>query len=113
AERDAQQCISLSLDRQLTAKARAMAGALMFDAGNCAGAAEHFSKAIEVLPEQPPMDMVRYRYGVCLQRNGDWKGARKQFSIVMQKYPNSPAAPWAQRASGWPHDCFTVQAGVF
>ena len=113
AGQDAQKCIALSADRNLTAKARAMCGALYFDMGNTEAAIEQYAKAVDLLPEKPPTDMVRYRYGVCLQRGGDWKAAKKQFRLVCEKYPGSQAAPWARRLAEWPHACFSIQCGVY
>jgi len=113
AGRDAQKCIALSTDRILTAKARAMAGAFYFDTGNVGAAIEQYAKAVDALPDNPPADMVRYRYGVCLQRHGEWQNARKQFSIVLQKFPGSRVAPWARRMADWNNDFFSVQCGVF
>lgn len=113
AGRDVQKCIALSTDRVLTAKARAMAGAFYFDSGNVTAALEQYAKAVKALPEKPPADMVRYRYGVCLQRHGEWKNAKEQFQIVAQKFPTSQAAPWARRMLEWDHEFFSVQCGVF
>lgn len=113
AGRDVQKCIALSTNRVLTAKARAMAGAFYFDSGNVGAAIEQYAKAVDGLPKEPPADMVRYRYGVCLQRHGEWANARKQFEIVTRDFPNSQAAPWARRMLEWRHEFFSVQCGVF
>lgn len=113
AGRDVQKCIALSTNRTLTAKARAMAGAFYFDSGNVTAAIEQYAKAIDGLPKEPPADIVRYRYGVCLQRHSEWDNARKQFEIVVRDYPSSQAASWARRMLEWRHDFFSVQCGVF
>lgn len=113
AGRDVQKCIALSTNPTLTAKARAMAGAFYFDSGNVTAAIEQYAKAVEALPKEPPADMVRYRYGVCLQRHNEWANARKQFEIVIRDFPASQAAPWARRMLQWRHEFFSVQCGVF
>lgn len=97
AKRDATQCIQLAQDKELKAKASAMAGTLCFESGDDSSAVAYFSDAMKGLPEKPPADLVRFRYGVCLQRLGRWDEARRQFGIILQRYPSSDLAEHAKR----------------
>jgi tetratricopeptide (TPR) repeat protein len=113
ATQDVQHCIALSKDPKLTALAHAMAGGLLFDAGNSDAARAHFERAMTDLPDEPPMDVARYRYGICLQRAGQWKQARQQFAAVSQRYAGQPIAERARRLYDWPHEFFSIQCGAF
>jgi tetratricopeptide (TPR) repeat protein len=110
---DVQQCIRVSQDEALRAKGHAMAASLLYETGRTRAAIEHFARAVGRLPEQPPTDLARYRYGVCLQREGRWKEARLQFAAVFQRYPGSDLAPNARQMHDWPHDHFSIQCGAF
>ncbi len=110
---DARNCIRLAQDSELAAKAHAMAGALMFEQGKFNEAASHFASALPGMPEAPPTDLVRYRYGLSLQRIGDWQKARLEFAAVFQRYPGSDLAQHARRMYDWPHNCFVIQCGAF
>jgi TolA-binding protein len=113
AASDAQQCIRVSAQSDLTAKAHAMAGALLYESGKESAALSHFAKALRSLPEEPPTDLVRYRYALCLQHEGHWKEARLEFAAVFQRYPSSTLAAHAKRMYDWPHDYFSIQCGAF
>lgn len=113
AGEDIQQCIRLSRDRTLTAKAHAMSGALLFESGNDSGAVRHYEKALKHLPEERDKDLVHYRYGICLQRVGRWDAAKGQFATVFRRYPKSSVAELARRHHAWPHDYFVVQCGAY
>ncbi|HVP13581.1 MAG TPA: tetratricopeptide repeat protein [Phycisphaerae bacterium] len=113
AAEDAQHCIRLSRDAVLTAKAHAMTATLLYEAGKSAAAIPHFASALKGLPDGPPADLVRYNYGVCLQREGQWKQARMEFAAVPRLFPSSPLAENAKRMNEWPNDFFTIQCGAF
>lgn len=113
ALRDALRCIELSKDDDLTAKAHAMAGSLEFELGNRAAASPHFAKALRRLPEKPPTDLIRYRYAICLQQEGAWHDAKKQFALVLQRYPGGDLAEHARRMSEWPGNYHAIQCGAF
>jgi tetratricopeptide (TPR) repeat protein len=112
ALKDAEQCIALSKDKMLTAEAHAMAGTLNFEAGNDVDAIDHFAKALNDLPEKPPADLIRYRYAVCLQRQGRWSDARREFGILIQRYPSGDIGENARRMVEWKGDYFTIQCGL-
>lgn len=113
AKRDATQCIQLAQDKELKAKASAMAGTLSFESGDDSSAVAYFSDAMKGLPEKPPADLVRFRYGVCLQRLGRWDEARRQFGIILQRYPSSDLAEHAKRMYEWRGDYFSIQCGAY
>lgn len=113
ATEDAQQCVRLSKQPDLTAKACAMAGELLSESGKSAAAISHFAEALKKLPETPPTDLVRYRYAICLQREGRWAEARQQYTAICKGYPSSSLAEPAKRMLEWPYDYFVVQCGAF
>lgn len=109
---DARSCIRYAREPDLRTKAHAMAGSLLFEAGNTSEALRHYAAAMR-MPERPPKDLLRFRYGVCLQREGRWRQARLEFAAVFQRYPDSNLAGRARRAYDWPHDYFSIQCGAF
>ena len=113
AQSDLRKAVELSLKPDLTARANAMAGALAFESGNFDEAGKRFEAALRVLPERPPYDLVRYRYGVCLQRKGEWKQARSQFATLLQKYQGTSLRDQAQRMLDWGKDYFSIQCGAY
>ncbi len=113
ATADVLACIRYSKQKDQTGKAHAMAGTLLLEAGRTSTAARHYAMALQALPEAPPADLVRYRYGLCLQREGRWREAKLQFAAVYQKYPASDLADDARRIYRWNHDYFTIQCGAF
>jgi tetratricopeptide (TPR) repeat protein len=110
---DAEKAVELSRDETLTTNARAMAGTLAFETGDEAAARAHFAEAIQSLPERAETALVRYRYGLCLQHAGEWKEARAQFAIVVQRHPSGDLAEHARRMVEWPADHFSIQCGAF
>ena len=110
---DINNCIRLSRDAELAAKAHAMAGALLFEQGKFNDAATHFAQALPHLSEAPPTDLGRYRYALSLQRLGEWQKARLEFAAVFQRYPGSDLAPHARLMYEWPNDYFAIQCGAF
>lgn len=113
ASTDAQHCIRLSGHSGLTAKAHAMTATLLYETGKEAAALPHYAEALKGLADEPPTDIVRYRYALCLQHQGRWREARLEFAAVFQRYPQSDCAPHARRMYEWPHDAFSIQCGAF
>lgn len=113
AVEDAQRSIRLCKDDDLKAKAHATVATLLWESGKTAAAIHHYSEALKGLPETPPTDLVRFRYGLCLQREGQWGQARGEFTTISQKYPGSELAEHARRMSEWPVDGFKIQCGAF
>jgi len=113
AEADARQCLKLSKDENLTARAHANLATLLYEANRIHEAIPHFADALKALPDRPPTDLIRYRYGLSLQRENRWKEARVQFAAVYQQYPTSTSAQHAKRLCEWPHEYFSIQCGAF
>lgn len=113
AAEDAQRCIAKSSDPVLTARAHATTASILFEQRRHKPAVSHYKRALKNLPEDPGRDLVHFNYGVCLQRVGDWRGARAQFSIVQRRYPTSSLAERARRAAAWPHEYFSIQCGAY
>lgn len=113
AEADAKQCLKLSKDAALTARAHANLATLLYEANRIREALPHFAEALKGLPDRPPTDLMRYRYGLSLQRENRWKEARVQFAAVFQHYPTGTSAQHAKRLYEWPHDFYSIQCGAF
>lgn len=113
AVEDAQHSIRLCKQDDLKARAHATAATLLWESGKTGAAILHYTEALKGLPETPPTDLVRFRYGMCLQREGQWRQARGQFTTISQKYPGSELAEHARRMNEWPVDGFRIQCGAF
>ena len=113
AEADARQCLKLSKNAALTARAHANLATLLYEANRIREALPHFAEALKGLPDRPPTDLMRYRYGLSLQRENRWKEARVQFATVYQQYPTGASAQHAKRLYEWPHDFYSIQCGAF
>ena len=113
AEADAQTCVRLARNADVRANAHATLASLLYESGRTDQALGHYAEALKVLPDKPPADLVRYRYGICLQRAGRWEDARREFASVYQRYPDSDLAAHARRMRDWPIDAFSIQAGAF
>ncbi|RIK70933.1 MAG: hypothetical protein DCC66_03410 [Planctomycetota bacterium] len=113
AQSDIERCLALSKNSDLIARAHATAGELAFEAGDAKKASEHFRLALRNLPERPPYDLARFRYGVCLAQLGEWKNAREQWGAVVRGYPGSSITDQTQRMLAWPGDFFSIQCGAY
>lgn len=115
ATSDAMSCIRYTKDSGLRARAHAMAGSLLFEADRSSEAIPHYAKALSNISDLPQKekDLLRYRYGLSLQREGRWRDSRLEFAAVFQRYPTSDLAPHARRMYDWPHDCYSIQCGAF
>jgi len=110
---DLQTCIQLSKRPDLTAKAYASLGGIQHDLGQLQIAASSFQKSLQNLPNTPPADQVRLRYGICLQRLGLWDEARTQFSTLLTRFPSSPYVEDARHRLAWNNPFFSIQCGAF
>lgn len=113
AREDARKCVELAKDRELKANAHATLATLLYENNNTIEAIDHFDAALKSLPDKPPADLLHYRYGICLQREGRWQDARLEFAAVYQRYPSSTLADHARRLYEWPHNAFSIQVGAF
>ncbi len=110
---DLQVCVQLSKRPDLTARAYASLGGIQHDLGQLQAAAGSFQRALQKLPNAPPADQVLLRYGICLQRLGQWDDARTQFSTLLSRFPTSPYAEDARRRLNWKNAFFAIQCGAF
>ncbi len=87
-------------------------GDIAFDAGDMALAEASYRQALGQLDHtRKPIDEIRFRMGVAMQRLSRWNEADLQFARLMEQFKDSPLAARAQRlvhATAW-----TVQAGAF
>ncbi len=113
AESDARQCIKLTKSPELSARAHATLATLLYEANRPAEAIAAFQIALAGLPDRSPKDLLTYRYGLCLQREGRWPEARKAFSDVFSKYPGTETSQNARRMHDWKHDFFSIQCGAY
>ena len=113
ARADLQQALDSSKRPDLTARLHATLGSLDYADDNLMAAADHYRQAVPALPNVPPKDLVLFRLGLCLQRQGEWPEARKHFAQLISDYPASRVAESAKPRFNWPHDFFTIQVGAF
>jgi tetratricopeptide (TPR) repeat protein len=113
AQSDIERCLAISKNADLTARAHALMATLAFEAGDSQKAIEHYRQAFKNLPTRPPYDLARYRYGVCLAQEGQWKDAREQWSEVVKNYNGSEMIEQTQRMLSWPGDYFSIQCGAY
>lgn len=113
AESDARHCIRLTKSRDLSAKAHATLATLLYEANRTAEAIPAFQNALAGLPDRSPKDLLTYRFGLCLQREGRWVEARKAFSDVYSKYPGTETSQNARRMHDWKHDFYAIQCGAY
>ena len=113
ARADLQQALDGSKRPDLTAKLHATLGSLDYAEDNFMAAADHYRQAVPALPNVPPKDLILYRLGLCLQRQGEWPEARKHLAQLINDYPASRVADAAKACFNWPHDFFTIQVGAY
>jgi TolA-binding protein len=112
AKTDALACIKYASQADLKAKAQVSLGSLLFEQGRLNEALPHYAAAIGRLPDKGAMDLVQYRYGLCLQREGRWREARAEFATVCNRYPGGAVAEHARRAAEWRNEFFSIQCGA-
>ena len=98
---------------ELTARIKACLGNLAYEQGRHDIASSYYAGAVEELPDRHPKDLILYRYGVCLQRDGQWTKARRTLRKIPVAFPKSPIASEARRKAQWPNDYYILQCGVF
>jgi len=98
---------------ELVGLMRAQLGNLEYEAGRYDEAARQYSQARPYLPLRPPTDRVLLRYGISLQRSGQYSAARRMLLELLARFPIGPTTNDAQTRLAWPHDFHSVQCGVF
>lgn len=115
ASADIAKCLELATSADLTRRAHATAAELDYEAGRYKDAQRHFEQALSRSGERKleQQDLLHLRYGMCLQRLGEWQAARMQFAMAMQRSPGGTVATQARAMADWPNDYFVIQCGVF
>ncbi len=109
ARQDLTTAIQKSKRKDLTARAQASLAVMAYDDGDWATAARQYGEALEWIEEVREYDDHLLRYGVSLQRLGQWDQSRQQFAQLIQKYPNTTAGKTAKDLMGWNRPYFTIQ----
>jgi TolA-binding protein len=109
ARRDFDWAVQKSARRDLTARAQASLAVMAYDDGDWATAGRLYAEAIPWVSDIKEYDEHLLRYGVCMQRLGQWDQSRQQFAQIIQKYPSTPAGKAAKEAMGWNRPFFTIQ----
>ena len=113
AKADALACIKCASQADLKAKAQVSLADLLFEQGRLEEALPYFAAGVGRLPAKGSLDLVHYRYGMCLQREGRWREAKTEFAAVCNGYPSSQLAEPARHAADWPHEFFSIQCGAY
>lgn len=113
AEADARRCIRLAGGGEVAADAHATLATLLFEANRTKEALTHYAAALRSGRRRAGEDLLRYRYGLCLIREGRWKEARAALAEVVRSFPNGTSAQHARRLYEWPHDAYSIQCGAF
>lgn len=113
AEPDLHAALRLCRRRTLEVLLYMQLGNLAFQDGAYRRAAKLYRRAMDDLPSKVAVHEVWYRYGVSLQRSGDFAGARAALRRAMVGRVSSTMRKDAVRKISWKHDYFTVQCGAF
>lgn len=110
---DLERSLAVSKRPELTAKAHVAVGSLDWADGRTDAALEHYRQALGGLEDRPPKDVVLYRLGVELQRQGQWAQARRHFAEIIDRYQDSKVNKAARLRFSWTYKFFTIQCGAF
>ncbi len=109
AQRDFTDAITKSPRKDVSLRAQAALGVMAYDDGHWAAAIRHYEDAIFWLEDLREYDDQLLRYGISLQRMGQWDQSARLFSQILHDYPKGSAAKAARRMLGWNKNYFTVQ----
>ena len=110
---DLERTLAASKCPELMAKAHVAVGSLDWADGRTDAAVEHYRQALDGLEDRPPKDVVLYRLGTELQRQGQWAQARRHFAEIIDRYQHSKVNKAARLRFSWTYKFFTIQAGAF
>ncbi len=113
AASDFRSALKLCERRDLEVFVRLELANLAFDSGAYREAMTQYANVINELPTEVPSDEVWYRYGVALQRYGDFGRSRQALLRAAGDRRPRPVNGSAWRKMTWQHDYFTVQCGAF
>lgn len=109
ARRDLQMAAEKSPRRDVRVRALAALGVMAYDDDDWATAVKYYKDAIPWASDLQEYDDHLLRYGICLQRLGNWEESAYEFARVVDGYPKGSAAKTARIMLGWNHPYFTVQ----
>jgi tetratricopeptide (TPR) repeat protein len=110
---DLRRCADLDTNPDATWRAYVVLGTVHFEDGQWEPARQAYSAAAARMPPEPPLPTVLWHLGVCCERTGRWRDARRPFSDLVQRFPRSNIANDARRRLELNTDHFSVQCGVF
>ena len=113
AEADFRAALRLCRRRALEVLLCVQMGNLAFQDGAYARSAGFYRRGADDLPANVPIGQVWYRYGLSLQRSGEFDRARAVFRRLVNGRPAGAMGSNALRQMAWKHDYFTVQCGAF
>jgi tetratricopeptide (TPR) repeat protein len=114
AKSDFQAALRLAERPELRTLIQAQLGNLEYEASNYASAVNYYRLCSEDLADRPPSDQILLRYGVSLQRAGDFREGRKVLADLLMRFPHGPASRDARnKIGGAGSQYFSVQCGVF
>ena len=102
AQADLKNAAARGADAGLRALSRVALGHMCYEktTPDLAGAIEHYEKSLKGLKNEPPKDVVLYRLGTALQKQGKWSQADRYFSQCFDTFGNSTFAPYARKQFG-------------
>jgi tetratricopeptide (TPR) repeat protein len=98
---------------ELRALLQAQLGNLAYESGLYEAAVARYRQALHGLPERAPTDRVLLRYGISLQRCGQFREAKLVFADLLTCFPHGAVAADARRRAGWVGDYYAIQCGVY
>jgi len=113
AEQDLEKALFLCRQRDLEVLILVQLANIAFDDDRYRRAAQCYQRAVDESPLAVPGDTLWYRYGLSLQRSGDFPGARFAFQQLLARHPGSSLVQHARRRMSWRFDHFTIQCGAF
>ena len=84
-----------------------------FLSGNFDDADILYDTFMERFPRSDIISDVIYKRGLCLRKQGCWEEAKKNFNLLINRYPNSLSCSYARKILDDNEFCFTIQIGSF
>lgn len=113
AYEDLERALYANPDINISWRIHAVTGVMRFEDREWESAARSIYRAIERMPNKPPMDALLYRLGLCYERTGRWRAAQEPYRQIVARFPNGHYAEHARRRIALRADHFAVQAGAF
>jgi len=110
---DFRSALKLCKRRDLEVLVRLELGNLAFDGGAYHKAVAQYADIMNELPAGVPSDEAWYRYGVSLQKVGDFGRSRQALLRAAGERRPGTINATARRKMSWQHSYFTIQCGAF